>query len=76
MIVHQCRNYEAMTDFNNLPQLLVVNGEIQGLKMFIGDIDMSAYTNSTSRSTSIAGGLSKRSSSKEKEFNANGEKRG
>jgi hypothetical protein len=33
LIVHQCRNYEVLQDFQNLPQLLVVKGEIQGLKV-------------------------------------------
>uniref|UniRef100_A0A7E5A142 Leucine-rich repeat-containing protein 51 n=1 Tax=Panagrellus redivivus TaxID=6233 RepID=A0A7E5A142_PANRE len=38
LIVHGCRNYEALQDFRNLPQLLVVKGEIVGLKAMIGDI--------------------------------------
>lgn len=33
MIVHGCRNYEVLEDFRNLPQLLVVRGEIIGLKV-------------------------------------------
>ncbi|KAL3088491.1 hypothetical protein niasHS_009942 [Heterodera schachtii] len=36
MIVHGCRNYEVLQDFRNLPQLLVVKGDIQGLKAMIG----------------------------------------
>uniref|UniRef100_A0A915DBX4 Uncharacterized protein n=1 Tax=Ditylenchus dipsaci TaxID=166011 RepID=A0A915DBX4_9BILA len=32
------RNYEALQDFHNLPQLLVVKGEIIGLKAMIGDL--------------------------------------
>lgn len=32
-IVHSCRNYEVFEDFRNLPQLLVVKGEIFGLKV-------------------------------------------
>jgi hypothetical protein len=32
VIVHGCRNYEVLQDFHNLPQLLVVKGEIIGLK--------------------------------------------
>ncbi|VDM46079.1 unnamed protein product [Toxocara canis] len=33
VIVHGCRNYEVLQDFSNLPQLLVVKGEIVGLKV-------------------------------------------
>lgn len=36
LIVHGCRNYEALQDFHNLPQLLVVKGNIQGLKAMLG----------------------------------------
>uniref|UniRef100_A0A914H264 Uncharacterized protein n=1 Tax=Globodera rostochiensis TaxID=31243 RepID=A0A914H264_GLORO len=36
LIVHGCRNYEVLQDFQNLPQLLVVRGDIQGLKAMIG----------------------------------------
>ncbi|CAJ0935084.1 unnamed protein product, partial [Mesorhabditis belari] len=36
VIVHKCRNYEVLEDFRNLPQLLVVKGEIQGLKAMLG----------------------------------------
>ncbi|VDN85038.1 unnamed protein product [Brugia pahangi] len=32
LIVHKCRNYEVFEDFHNLPQLLVVKGDIVGLK--------------------------------------------
>ncbi|KAJ1363573.1 hypothetical protein KIN20_023472 [Parelaphostrongylus tenuis] len=39
VIVHGCRNYEVLEDFRNLPQLLVVRGEIVGLKAMIGDFD-------------------------------------
>lgn len=39
VIVHGCRNYEVLQDFSNLPQLLVVKGEIVGLKAMIGDLD-------------------------------------
>jgi hypothetical protein len=33
LIVHGCRNYDVFKDFNGLPQLLVVKGEIVGLKV-------------------------------------------
>lgn len=33
LIVHGCRNFDALQDFSNLPQLLVVKGEIMGLKV-------------------------------------------
>uniref|UniRef100_A0A0N5AU04 F-box/LRR-repeat protein n=1 Tax=Syphacia muris TaxID=451379 RepID=A0A0N5AU04_9BILA len=33
VIVHGCRNYEVLQDFQNLPQLLLVKGEIVGLKV-------------------------------------------
>ncbi|CAJ0582964.1 unnamed protein product, partial [Mesorhabditis spiculigera] len=36
VIVHKCRNYEVLEDFRNLPQLLVVKGEIQGLRSMLG----------------------------------------
>lgn len=39
LIVHGCRNYEVLQDFHTLPQLLVVKGEIIGLKQMIGDMD-------------------------------------
>ncbi|CAI4233122.1 unnamed protein product [Auanema sp. JU1783] len=39
VIVHGCRNYEVLQDFRNLPQLLVVRGEIVGLKAMIGDFE-------------------------------------
>ncbi|KAI6173913.1 hypothetical protein M3Y98_01133400 [Aphelenchoides besseyi] len=38
LIVHGCRRYEVLKDFGNLPQLLVVQGEIIGLKQMVGDI--------------------------------------
>ena len=38
LIVHGCRNYEVLQDFHNLPQLLVVKGEILGLKAMLGDL--------------------------------------
>lgn len=37
MIVHGCRNYEVLEDFRNLPQLLVVKGEIVGLKVTLAN---------------------------------------
>ena len=37
LIVHGCRNFDALQDFRNLPQLLVVKGEIVGLK--VGEIN-------------------------------------
>ncbi|KAL3991143.1 F-box-like family protein [Acanthocheilonema viteae] len=37
LVVHKCRNYEVFEDFHNLPQLLVVKGDIVGLKAMIGD---------------------------------------
>ncbi|NP_001368608.1 F-box domain-containing protein [Caenorhabditis elegans] len=39
VIVHLCRNYEVLEDFRNLPQLLVVKGEIMGLKAMLGDFE-------------------------------------
>jgi len=39
LIVHGCRNYDALQDFRNLPQLLVVKGDIVGLKAMIGDVE-------------------------------------
>lgn len=33
LIVHGCRNYDVFQDFHGLPQLLVVKGEILGLKV-------------------------------------------
>ena len=68
VIVHQCRNFDAMTDFHQLPQLLVVPGEIQGLKMFIGDLDISQCSNTQSRSTSIADKLQQQLSIKDGNF--------
>uniref|UniRef100_A0A914YIC7 Uncharacterized protein n=1 Tax=Panagrolaimus superbus TaxID=310955 RepID=A0A914YIC7_9BILA len=38
LIVHGCRNYEVLQDFHTLPQLLVVKGEIMGLKAMLGDL--------------------------------------
>jgi hypothetical protein len=38
LIVHGCRNYEVLEDFHTLPQLLVVKGEIMGLKAMLGDL--------------------------------------
>uniref|UniRef100_A0A0N5CI10 Disease resistance protein n=1 Tax=Strongyloides papillosus TaxID=174720 RepID=A0A0N5CI10_STREA len=38
LIVHGCRNYDVFQDFKGLPQLLVVKGEIVGLKAMLGDI--------------------------------------
>jgi len=38
LIVHGCRNYDVFQDFRGLPQLLVVKGEIIGLKQMLGDI--------------------------------------
>ncbi|CAJ0571570.1 unnamed protein product, partial [Mesorhabditis spiculigera] len=39
LIVHMCRNYEVLEDFSQLPQLLVVKGEIMGLRAMIGDFE-------------------------------------
>jgi hypothetical protein len=39
LIVHGCRNYDVFQDFKGLPQLLVVKGEIMGLKQMLGDIE-------------------------------------
>ncbi|GMT34019.1 hypothetical protein PFISCL1PPCAC_25316 [Pristionchus fissidentatus] len=48
VIVHGCRNYEVLEDFRNLPQLLVVKGEIVGLKAMLGDFDIDATPSSGS----------------------------
>ncbi|KAI6191403.1 hypothetical protein M3Y97_00224500 [Aphelenchoides bicaudatus] len=40
LIVHGCRNYDVFQDFRGLPQLLVVKGEIIGLKQMLGDVDI------------------------------------
>jgi len=57
LIVHGCRNFDALQDFRNLPQLLVVKGEIVGLKAMIGDIgDYNPSSNSSSTTNSTAGG--------------------
>ncbi|PAV85803.1 hypothetical protein WR25_14391 [Diploscapter pachys] len=59
-IVHSCRNYEVFEDFRNLPQLLVVKGEIFGLKAMLGDLDAvdmaasSASSSGASNGTDIA----------------------
>ena len=47
LIVHKCRNYEALQDFHNLPQLLVVKGDIQGLKAMIGCEEMDEESSSS-----------------------------
>ncbi|CAJ0947276.1 unnamed protein product, partial [Mesorhabditis belari] len=39
LIVHMCRNYDVLEDFSQLPQLLVVKGEIMGLKAMLGNFD-------------------------------------
>uniref|UniRef100_A0AC34QLU8 Uncharacterized protein n=1 Tax=Panagrolaimus sp. JU765 TaxID=591449 RepID=A0AC34QLU8_9BILA len=43
LIVHGCQSFEVLQDFHNLPQLLVVKGDIIGLKAMIGDIDPMAF---------------------------------
>uniref|UniRef100_A0AC35TTK8 Disease resistance protein n=1 Tax=Rhabditophanes sp. KR3021 TaxID=114890 RepID=A0AC35TTK8_9BILA len=57
MIVHGCRKYEVLQDFKGLPQLLVVKGEIQGLKAMLGDIfdfdTSSPISSSSSPATTI-----------------------
>lgn len=34
VIVHFCRNYDSLSNFRSLPQLMIVNTQIQGLKYF------------------------------------------
>ncbi|GMR32902.1 hypothetical protein PMAYCL1PPCAC_03097 [Pristionchus mayeri] len=46
VIVHGCQNYEVLEDFRNLPQLLVVKGEIIGLKAMLGDFDIDSTPSS------------------------------
>ena len=36
LIAHMCRKIDVLLEFGSLPQLLVVKGEIQGLKAFLG----------------------------------------
>ncbi|KAL7069848.1 hypothetical protein ACQ4LE_011212 [Meloidogyne hapla] len=48
LIVHGCRNYEALQDFHSLPQLLVIKGDIQGLKAMIGCEEPYSVTESES----------------------------
>lgn len=52
VIVHLCRNYEVLEDFRNLPQLLVVKGEIVGLKAMLGDFEEEMQAQSTGISSS------------------------
>lgn len=52
VIVHGCRNYEVLQDFHALPQLLVVKGEIQGLKVMLGDCFYMEEENSVAESSS------------------------
>jgi len=54
VVVHACRNYEALQDFHNLPQLLVVKGDIVGLKAMLGDIADYEPGNSSSQTSSSA----------------------
>lgn len=61
-IVHGCRNYEVLQDFKNLPQLLVVKGEIVGLKAMIGELD---FDEPESASEASSQGKSKTVSSSE-----------
>ncbi|MFH4974727.1 hypothetical protein AB6A40_001436 [Gnathostoma spinigerum] len=51
VIVHKCRNYEVFQDFQNLPQLLVVKGDIAGLKAMLGEC-LDFMTDSSSRTAS------------------------
>jgi len=56
VIVHGCRNYEVLQDFKNLPQLLVVKGEIIGLKAMLGDFffdETSTPSSEASKATTI-----------------------
>ena len=58
LIVHGCRNFEALQDFHNLPQLLVVKGEIIGLKAMIGDLaDYGNLYSSSSESSKSVGSV-------------------
>nr|CAD2158197.1 unnamed protein product [Meloidogyne enterolobii] len=52
LIVHGCRNYEALQDFHSLPQLLVIKGDIQGLKAMIGCEEPYSLTESESTTES------------------------
>ncbi|CAD5229329.1 unnamed protein product [Bursaphelenchus okinawaensis] len=56
LIVHGCRNYDVFQDFHGLPQLLVVKGEILGLKAMIGDVDIDSKSGSLDQSTSSYSG--------------------
>uniref|UniRef100_A0A914C8H7 Uncharacterized protein n=1 Tax=Acrobeloides nanus TaxID=290746 RepID=A0A914C8H7_9BILA len=58
VIVHGCRNYEVLQDFHNLPQLLVVKGEIIGLRSMIGDIDEPGASSSSMSASSVESGSS------------------
>ncbi|KAK6766796.1 hypothetical protein RB195_026212 [Necator americanus] len=57
VIVHGCRNYEVLEDFRNLPQLLVVRGEILGLKAMLGDFE-EEQTGSSPASQSLSQSIS------------------
>jgi hypothetical protein len=66
LVVHGCRNYEALQDFHNLPQLLVVKGDIVGLKAMLGDLadyEPAVSSKSTSSSADSAGRSVQHSSS-------------
>ncbi|CAD5234473.1 unnamed protein product [Bursaphelenchus xylophilus] len=56
LIVHGCRNYDVFQDFHGLPQLLVVKGEILGLKAMIGDVDIDSKSGSLDQSSSSYSG--------------------
>ncbi|VDP03175.1 unnamed protein product [Heligmosomoides polygyrus] len=58
VIVHGCRNYEVLEDFRNLPQLLVVRGEIIGLKAMLGDFDEEQLAESSPASQSLSQSIS------------------
>ncbi|CAD6194261.1 unnamed protein product [Caenorhabditis auriculariae] len=64
VIVHFCRNYEVLEDFRNLPQLLVVKGDIVGLKAMLGDFDFPPPSSTgSSNGTDSSGPSSIRTSS-------------
>jgi len=53
LVVHGCRNFEALQDFHNLPQLLVVKGDIVGLKAMLGDFDEHMFVDSKFDSSTV-----------------------
>ncbi|TKR81262.1 hypothetical protein L596_015163 [Steinernema carpocapsae] len=73
VIVHGCRNYEVLEDFRSLPQLLVVKGEIVGLKAMLGDLIDYDDSFATDKNTSSSGTQSTSVSSSSKVSTASAE---